>query len=53
MQSELLNKVEELFYDYARKYDENIKNIFNRENINISNDKLQEILDQAKNMIDT
>jgi len=52
MQSELLNKVEDIFYDYARKYDENIKNLFNQENINISNEKLQEILDKAKNMIE-
>ena len=52
MGPDLFNKVEEVFYDYASKYDENIKSLFEQRNIDISQEELQEILDKAKNMVD-
>ena len=52
MAPDIMDKVEEVFFDYANKYDQNIKTLFQQYDIEISDQKLEEILDQAKKMVD-
>lgn len=45
-----MQKMEETFYKYASKYDENIKSLIKKRNIEISIEELEEILRDAKNI---
>ncbi|MFP4016355.1 MAG: hypothetical protein ACLFUI_04930 [Halanaerobiales bacterium] len=47
---DLMKKMEEAFFDYATKYDENIKTLVQEHNIEISVEELEEILADAKNI---
>ena len=51
MKSELVNKVEDLFYDYAQQYDQNIKKLIKQKDIEMSVEELEEVLEDAKNMV--
>lgn len=45
-----MKKMKQTFYDYAEKYDENIKSLIKEHNIEISIEELEEILTDAKNI---
>lgn len=45
-----MKKIEETFYNYAQKYDENIKELIKERELEISIEELEEILHDAKNM---
>lgn len=45
-----MKKMEDTFYKYAEKYDENIKDLVKERNIEISMEELEEILQDAKNI---
>ena len=49
--SDWMNKIEETFYNYTRKYDENIKELVKERGVEISNEELEEILHDAKNQV--
>ena len=45
-----MKKMEDAFYNYAEKYDKNIKSLMKERNVEISMEELDEILDDAKNI---
>ena len=45
-----MKKMKETFYNYAEKYDENIKDLIKEHNVEISIEELEEILADAKNI---
>jgi|GEM_PF-1258198 hypothetical protein len=46
-----MKKIEETFYSYAQRYDENIKELVKERQVEISLEELEEILQDAKNMV--
>lgn len=48
---DIMRKIEEAFYDYVDRYDENIKTLIKERNVEISIEELDEILHDAKNVI--
>lgn len=50
MSVQFMDKLEETFLDYTKKYDKNIKSLFKKKEVEISMEELQEILDDAKNI---
>lgn len=48
---DIMKKMEETFFDYVEKYDENIKTLFKEHNVEVSMEELEEILHDAKNII--
>ncbi|MFP4662037.1 MAG: hypothetical protein ACLFPF_07600 [Halanaerobiales bacterium] len=47
---DMMKKMEETFFKYAEKYDENIKTLVKEHNLEISVEELEEILADAKNI---
>jgi len=47
----IFSQLENSFYDYTNKYDENIKKIIKEREIEISTAELEEILQDAKNIL--
>jgi hypothetical protein len=47
---DLIKKMEDLFYNYTEKYDENIKLLIKEREVEISMEELEEILADAKNI---
>ncbi|NLJ83730.1 MAG: hypothetical protein GX336_02340 [Halanaerobiaceae bacterium] len=45
-----MKKVEDLFYNYTEKYDENIKTLMQEREVEITMEELNEILADAKNI---
>ncbi len=45
-----MKKVEELFYSYTEKYDENIRLLMQEREVEITREELNEILADAKNI---
>ncbi len=48
MQDSLMQKLEEYFYRYTRQYDANILALAQEKGLNISQETLKEILEEAK-----
>ncbi|ACL69932.1 hypothetical protein [Halothermothrix orenii] len=51
MLNKWIDMFEEIFYDYTKQYDENIKEIIIERNIELSIEELEEILKDAKNRV--
>lgn len=51
MPRDLFKKLEETFLEYTQRYDENIKNLIKERQVEISIEELEEILDDAKNIV--
>lgn len=51
MKSDLFSKMEETFYEYTKKYDQNIKSLIKDRGVELSIEELEEILHDAKMMI--
>lgn len=50
MSNNMFKRLEETFFDYTKKYDENIKILIKKRGVEISTEELDEILHDAKNM---
>ncbi|MFW6282191.1 MAG: hypothetical protein ACOC1O_05305 [bacterium] len=48
---DIMKKMEEVFIDYAEKYDNNIKALIKERNVEISMEELNEILSDAKEIV--
>ncbi len=47
---DMMKKMEQAFFNYAEKYDDNIKTLIKENNVEISIEELDEILADAKNI---
>ncbi|MEJ6950609.1 hypothetical protein [Natronospora cellulosivora (SeqCode)] len=48
---DIMKKMEEAFMNYAEKYDENIRELFRKRDLEISMEELDEILEDAKEIV--
>ena len=48
---QVFQKLEKTFFEYTKKYDENIKTLIKERGIELSMNELKEILDDAKNRL--